>query len=143
MIAEIIARLRDSSGQTGLKQVDGAAQFQAIVESQRNPAATPAAYVIPARESAPPSSIYSRVRQKVSSGVVIVLVVKNVADAKGEAAGIDMEALRAAVDAALLGWAPTADHEPFQFEGGALAAFKDGHMWWQDAYRTQFTKSNA
>lgn len=141
MIAETIAHLKATTGETGLKLIEGAAEFQKIVEQQKNPRATPAAYVIPVRETAQPSATYGRVRQQRKGGVTIVLVVKNVADARGEAAHGDMVDLRNLVDAQLLGWSPSEQHDPYQFGGGGLAAFKDGHMWWQDIYDTAFTKS--
>lgn len=139
MIAEIVARLIDQV--PALKQIGGAAEFQAAAES--NPTATPAAFVFPLRESGGASPIYGRVRQKVSASVGVVLVVRNVADAKGAAAGGDMATLRAAVESVLLGWVPVSGRDPLEFESGALLAFRNGHMWWQDAYRTQFSKSTA
>ena len=66
-----------------------------------------------------------------------VACIEKRADAKGAAANVDLEALRAAVRTALLGWsAPSCD--PFEFAAGGLLAFRDGFLWWQDAYRTAY-----
>ena len=71
----------------------------------------------------------------------IVMAVRNVADPKGNAASVDMEALRIAVRTALLGWNATGT-DPFEFAAGGLLAFRDGHLWWQDSYRTAYDISN-
>ncbi len=93
MIAEIQARLVQEVA--ALKLVAGATEFG--VASESNPPATPAAYVIRLRETGGPRATFSRVEQRVPVEIGIVLVTRNVADAKGAAAGVDMEALRSAV----------------------------------------------
>lgn len=132
MISEIIARL---SALPDFKLVSGAAGFAAAAD--RNPNATPALFVLRLSESAAPSPVYARVEQRVSATVGIVIVVRNVSDAAGAAAGADLEALRAVVRSALLGWSPNG-HDPLEFESAALLIFKDGHLWWQDAYRSRY-----
>lgn len=139
MIAAIRQRLADAD--IGLKLVAGAAQFQAATDA--NPVATPAAFVIRVRDAGSGSPTYGRVRQMVAASVAIVLAVQNVADPKGEAAGDDIEELRAAVRNTLLGWAPVGEYKPLEFESGALVAFRGGHLWWQDIYRYQFPISSA
>lgn len=133
MIAETIARLLAEV--SALKLVAGATEFGAASES--NPPATPAAYVIRLRETGGPRATYSRVEQRVPVEIGIVLVTRNVADAKGAAAGVDMETLRSAVRTALLGWEPPAA-DPLEFGAGGLLAFRDQHLWWQDSYRSTY-----
>lgn len=134
MIAEIIQKL--VAGNIGLKLIAGAAEFQAAVENA--PTATPAAYVMEADETGGPNLIGNTVIQQIASNVVIVLVTHNVADPKGAAAALDMITLRRAVRTLLLGWSPTAACDPLEFAKGALANFKNGHLWWQDIYRTSY-----
>ena len=136
MIAEILERLGNNAAQLGLKLVGAAAEFQVAAESK--PAATPAVYVIPLDEAPQPNSMDNIVIQRVVSSVGIVLVVRNVSDAKGQAAGSDMTELRKAVKALLLGWQPLAGHDPLERGPGQLLAFRDGHMWWQDIYNTAY-----
>ena len=135
-IAETIARLEATKGQTGLMLVGGAASFQKAVES--NPPATPAAYVFMLDESAGPNPIAPDVIQRVGGNIAVVLVVRNLADPKGAASGQDMETLRAAVKAQLLGWQPATGYDPLERSRSHLLAFRDGHMYWQDAYTTVF-----
>jgi hypothetical protein len=135
MIAETITYLQN--GNLGLKLVAGAAEFQAAIEAK--PTATPAAYVLAADETGGPNHLGNGlVLQPITASIAIVLVTRNVADPKGAAATADMITLRRAVRTLLLGWAPTAVCEPYEYERGALAAFKDGHLWWQDVYRTSY-----
>lgn len=140
MIAETIARIEADKAALGLKLVGGAAEFQAAAKV--NPTAVPAAFVFRNSERAGGSPTYSRTRQKVSSEVSVVLVAKNAADPKGAAAGADIEALRAAVRTRLLGWSP-AGCDPLRFASGSLLAFRDGHLWWVDAYHTEYPISSA
>jgi hypothetical protein len=132
MIAEIMARL---SGLPEFKLVAGAAGFAAAAD--RNPTATPAAFVLRLSESAGASLTYSRIQQRVAVTAGIVIVVRNVSDATGSAAGADLEALRQIVRTSLLGWSPPG-HDPLEFDASALLAFKDGHLWWQEAYRSHY-----
>lgn len=132
MIDETIARIKD--GAATLRLVEGAAAFAAAAAA--NPTALPAAYVMLLDERADPSQLYGRMRQRVHARLGVTLVWRHAGDARGAAALADLQALRAAVQGLLVGWAPTAAHEPYQFESGSLAAIRDGHIWWQDAYRT-------
>lgn len=133
MITELKTRLQEEV--QALKLVAGATEFQAA--SETNPPVTPAAYVIRLRETGGPRATYSRVEQRVPTEIGIVLVVRNVADAKGAAAGVDMETLRSAVRTALLGWEPTGC-DPLEFGAGGLLVFRDQHLWWQDSYRSTY-----
>lgn len=140
MIAETIARLEAGKAALGLKLVGGAAEFQAAAKA--NPTAVPAAFVFRNSDRGGGSPTYGRTRQKVATEISVVLVTKNAADAKGAAAGTDIEALRAAVRATLLGWSP-AGCDPLQFASGSLLAFRDTYLWWLDVYRTESPISSA
>lgn len=136
MIAAIIAYLTTHKTALGLKLVAGAADFQKAVES--NPPATPAAYIFTLDESAGPNPVAPDVHQRVAVSVGVVLVVRNLGDTKGAAAGQDMETLRGLVKAKLLGWQPATGYDALERSRSHLLAFRDGHMWWQDAYTTAF-----
>lgn len=141
MIPAILARLADQV--PALRLVEGAAEFAALVDGERLPRAMPAAYGFLAGETGSDSPTWSRTRQRVPVQIGLVLVARNVADARGEAAAADIDTLRAAVRAALLGWVPAAGCAPMQFASGALAAFRAGALWWLDTWRTEYTITNA
>lgn len=137
MIAEVAARLTVEVA--ALKQIGGAVEFEAA--SAGNPKATPAAFVVPLAEDPAPSDLANTVIQRVRVSLGVVWAVKNVADPKGAAAQADLATLRAAGQAALLGWAPT-DAEPLERGAGRLLAFRDGVLWWQDVYQTNIYVRN-
>lgn len=133
MISETIQRLDTSVA--GLKFVGGAAEFSAAAEA--NPKATPAAFVILLADGAQPSGQSTGgVTQQVAVTLGVVYVVRNVADPAGAGGAADIASLREAGRAALLGWQPVADADPYEFVRGSLLAFRDGHIWWQDVYRS-------
>lgn len=136
MIDAVIAHLEAHKAALGLRLVAGAAEFQAAADT--NPTAVPAAYVLALSEVAGPNPVAPDVHQRVAVEIGVVYVVRNVADAKGAAARADMEVLRAAGKAKLLGWSPAAGYDALERSRSQLLAFKDGFMWWQDGYTTAF-----
>jgi hypothetical protein len=134
MIAEIIARLQAQV--PALKLVAGAAAFNAA--SQANPAATPAAFVFTVDETDDENGLEQPMVQEVNVTLAVVLVVRQVSDAQGAAAGIDMETLLKQVSAGLRGWVIGADYDPLARRQSALVAFRDGHMWWQQTWLTRY-----
>jgi hypothetical protein len=141
MIAAIIARLLAEV--PALKLIEGVAGFQRATET--NPAATPAAYVFTVDESGAELDIdvSDGQDQLVQVTIAIVLVVRNVADATGAAAEVDMDTLRKQVRAALLGWSSGPDYELLTRRQSALSAFRDGHMWWQETWMTAYFDEGA
>jgi len=133
VIRETITRLQTTV--PALKLVDGAPAFQAAAET--NPRVTPCAFVLAQKETPSPSGTDVLI-QRVAAEVGIVLVVRNLTDAKGVAATEDMESLRNAVKAQLFGWVPVEGCDPFERGPGGLLLFRDGHMWWQDIYSTSY-----
>lgn len=136
MSAEIRDYLRINKGALGLALVGGAADFQAAAETK--PTATPAAYVVLLDEIRQENQWEGSIIQPVRQVTGVILVVRNVADPRGEAAQADIETLRGAVKGLLFGWSPNAGKQPLQMSGGRLLAFSDGLMWWQDTYFTDF-----
>lgn len=135
MIDELIARIKATV--PALKAVGTAANFQVAVEN--NPAVTPCCFVITLDEQPGPNKLADCVvQQHVNLTVGIILVVRNLKDARGEAAGVDMETLRKLVKDQVFGWQVSSEFDPFERGGSHLLTFKDGHMWWQDLYITAY-----
>ena len=133
MISDIIERLQ---ALPEFLAVSGAAGFASAADpATGKPRAVPAAFVLRLSESGEPSLTYMRAEQRVGVAVGIVIVARNLQDAKGAEAIADLDALRAAARTALLGWAPP-NADPLIFDAGSLLAFKNGNVWWQDSYRT-------
>lgn len=132
--ANLVAWMRSrlSTQVPALRVVSGAADFQRATEDL--PKATPAAYVFSAEESADEGGFDQPTIQRLRITVVVVLVVRQVADTTGAAASIDIDILRADVWAALHGARPDADHEPLTFASGGIVSFRDGLLWWSDTW---------
>jgi hypothetical protein len=135
-LSSIVGRLRDRA--TVLRMVGGAVDLEA---ARRNGLATdPAAFVMPARDRVGDSPYMDGVvSQKVAAEFAVVLAVKNVADATGEAALDALAPVRNSVGAALLAWTPDNADSHCEFVGGELATFGDGVLLWADSYRTSYT----
>ncbi len=119
-----------------IKLVGEAADFQHAAEN--NPTVTPACFVIPMDETPSPNQLGDIVIQRVRATVGIVLVVRNLTDAKGVASRIDLDALRKKVKDQVYGWQAKETLDPFERGASHLLAFRDGHMWWQDQYITMY-----
>ncbi len=137
--ASIIARLREQCAP--LRLVGGAAQLERAIEALTT---APAAFVLPARESAADSPFMDQVvQQEVRSEFTVVLAVRNLADDAGSAAREELEPVREAVRVALLGWVPEDATSGCEFVGGELAQFKDSLLWWADTFATSYLIRSA
>lgn len=135
MIAAVLARLRAECGAV-IKVIGGAADFQQATAAA--PTDTPAAYVLQLPEAPRPGQFVGDGIQRVDASVAVVVVCRNVSDAKGAAASADIGALRDAVKSALMGWQPGTGIAPLERGRGEPMAFGNGLMWWQDAYVSYF-----
>lgn len=131
----IVERLKASV--PALREIGGSATLDAAVKANRF--AQPAAYVLPRKESGAENEIgpngYS---QLVKTSFSVVLVVKNVGDARGKKAHGDLQEVRGAVQQALINWKPEWAANPVEFDSGVLAEMDAGVIWWEDVYRTEF-----
>ncbi len=101
----------------------------------------PCAYVLTLSERGSSARFMTGlVAQQRIQRIGLVLAVRNVRDAAGAAASVDMDALRTQTDAALFGWKPNEVHDALVFESGKLLALIDGEVWWQDEYTTGFDR---
>jgi hypothetical protein len=80
------------------------------------------------------------VAQKRTQRIAVLLAVRNVRDATGQAADTDMDALRSQTDAALFGWQANDTHSPLVFSAGKIMGLINGNLWWQDEYTTEFDR---
>jgi hypothetical protein len=139
MLAEVQARIE--SQVTAFNLVDDAATFAAV--GDRKPARDPAAYIIPIGEQARPNGTVNLVRQELTERFGVVIATSNRREQHGGAAARDIEALKVATLAALLGWHPTADHDGVEYASGRAVAFKDGFVWWLCEFTTRQTISST
>ena len=91
---------------------------------------------MPTRDSAGANTLVGAVRQRLAETVDIVIAVGGLKDSRGRQAATTLDGVRDDVRAALLGWPPTPEREPFEIAAGGLIALRDGVVWWADTYRT-------
>lgn len=132
-IQAVITRLQGNA--PALLSVQGAAD---LAKSRAAPRRRPAAFVYLLSEDASANRKVSAVDQRVAVRFATLLVVKNVADARGEAAMGSVAPVRESVRTALLGWEPPGDRTPVEYGNGRLMAMADGLMWWQDTWTSAY-----
>lgn len=133
-IAPIVDRLRDRC--PGLAAVYGASDLE---RARNGSAIFPAAFVIPAGESASADRLsHNAVRQQVTAGVLVLLGHRDVSDARGEAARVGVDELRQQIRSALLGFVPADDLMPLAFTGADFVTYADGVLWIQDEFATAY-----
>lgn len=119
-----------------LKLVGGSANFELAVGAL---ATFPAAFVLPAKESATSNPFMDQiVEQRVQMDFGVVLAVRDLADNEGSAAHDALDPIRSAVRDALLAWQPDGSDACIEFVAGDLMAFDNGVFWWADTYRTAY-----
>jgi hypothetical protein len=105
------------------------------------PTAFPAAYVMPMAERAEPNIMLANAHyQQVSIRFGVEIMVKHAGQANsGGPAHSDLEDLRDAVIAALIGWVPEVGARAIEYSSGQLVQFEAGLAVW----REEFTVSAA
>jgi hypothetical protein len=131
-LSPIVERLRERVAWP----VAGAAQL-AAVQSVPQPLM---GWVLPLAERAEANQTIGGVYQRLTVRLAVVLYVRQVADARGEAALEALEPAREAILSALVGWAPAAEHAPLELRNGRLLTLADGALWWQDEFETTFSR---
>jgi len=135
-LAPVLKRLREQV--PALRLVGTAADLRTALDQQ--PAATPAAYVVRqerARRTAGASG--GVLIQEMGVDVIVVLYVRNqAAAATGEAAAAEMDALIAAVRAALLNWAPTPAFDPLSQNASRDESYRGGLLCVQELLSSRY-----
>lgn len=94
----------------------------------------PAVSIAPSEDTADAAQWRPKI---LTSGLSVVIVVRNLSDGKGAAALRDLAPARFAVYQALQNWQPTGCIDPINYLGGRLLHVADTAIYWQDDYRTK------
>lgn len=129
----VIAQLRSRCSILS-ERVAGAAQFAAVTESTS--LQMPCAYVIPLDDSPDPSMSQTGVRQRLSEAFEVVVALDNRADERGQAAGVNVHTMRAALWRALLGWQPEERYDAITYEGGNVLSIDRARLFWRFEFAT-------
>lgn len=128
----VIERLREHAPL--LMRVSGAAGLAQAATDLKQP---PAAYVLPIFERPGDSRTGTMtVSQQNTVRFAVVIAVKNLRDARGENAQMDLLVVREEIMTALHGWLPDPDFDPIEYGGGRLLQLTEQVLWWQDEFLT-------
>jgi len=124
IISALRARCPGFSG-----RVSGSAQFKVLPEAAA--LAVPCAYVVPLDDEPGEAKARNAVRKSLVDSFAVIVVLSNVADEKGQVSASGLDAWRAALWAALLGWRPAERYEGIEYQGGQLLALDRARLWYQ------------
>lgn len=124
VIAALRARCLSFAG-----KVAGAGQFKLLPEAAA--LAVPCAFVIPLDDTPGDSLAMNSVRQELKDSFAVIVAVSNVDDERGQGAAHSVNALRAELWSALLGWRPDLRYDGITYEGGQLLSLDRARLWWQ------------
>lgn len=110
-------------------RVAGAADFAALQESTA--LLSPCAFVIPMDDSPEASISQTAVRVPMQETFGVIVALDNRLDERGQASGNSVNAIRAELWAALLGWHPEPRYDGVVYEGGNLLTIDRARLWWR------------
>lgn len=118
-------------------RVEGAAELAALVQQNKLPQRTPAAFVLPlAQDGGPNDAATGGHRQRVLETVGVVVVVRHAGDATGRKQIAEFVPVLNAVRDSLAGWLPDASYDVFEFLRGRLVGLAGGAALQQLDFRT-------
>ena len=121
------------------KEVAGAADMANVMAGRLTDSGC---YIFQERVTATDSQLLGATMQRLAVAFAVLIVVRNVKDARGADAADASYTLQASLKAALLGWCPDAGADPLEYSGGALVSFANGFFIWKDTFIThQFIRS--
>jgi hypothetical protein len=132
-VKPIIDRLKAEAATFG-GRVAGAADFSAETEAAR--LGLPCAFVLRAGGGGSDAATVGAIVQLVNEEFGVIVAVNNSADERGQAAAETLDDVLDDVVAALLGWAPDAEHNPFEYVRDDHLTLDRGRLWHQITFRT-------
>lgn len=121
---------------TQFKSVRGSAALSAALDRQQF--ANTEAYVLVANKAAGKNELVNAVSQRTTAQIAVMYWIKDAADATGEKAGDDNEAVVDALQAALLNWTPDPAFTPFNYSGGKMVQFAPPFVLYSEEFTTTF-----
>lgn len=117
--------------------IEGLAEFAALTAPPGD-ARLPAAYVMPIATTAGANNLAAGgFRQRLADEFAVVILHRNLRDARGAAAALDLsETLIPAVRQALIGWLPATGWEQVEMRSGRLLDIEDNVLAWREDYVT-------
>ena len=130
-----IVETRIKDNVTDFKEVSGAADLRTILVNAVN---TPGCYVYRERNAARPNDRLNIVSQQRTEQIGLIIVTRNVKDARGGVNADESEQLCDLIQTQLLGYEPTG-YTQLGYVSGDLVLLRDGLHFWRDVYRADKT----
>lgn len=103
------------------------------------PKALPAGFIFMAGEEAEENArATGPVLQLVHGLVTLLIIADDKSDARGAAAGDQVEALKAEARRRLIGFVPAGAEGPMEFDAGEAVDFAANCVWWEERYAVDF-----
>lgn len=118
---------------TPFRLVGGALELAAVTEQA--PKATPAAYVLVAKDaSAPNDRVTGPVLQRSERDIMVVYVLKSVAQPQASGAIDALEEIITYGRGRLIGLTPSDSREKITHVGGEVVEVRNGYVWFEDTF---------
>lgn len=136
-LAAVRDRLKTFVPAIGFNAVQGAAELEAALKNGL--LTTPSAFVIPMAEAPAKNAFeFQSVSQDTTAMCGVVVAVRDLSDAVGEAAMATLRSIRGGVFDALVNWTSDPDFAPFVYGGGQVIGQRDQITLWQDDFITEY-----
>jgi hypothetical protein len=133
---EIVDRLK-AVAMPPLRLVGKSADMPSAQGQSRGAVQSPSAYVLPIGDNATPNRFATGAHiQEVAETFGILIVVRDLSDAKGGAAASSFSAVKGAVRDALISWTPNNADMPIDLVDGRMVDVINGEVWWLERYRS-------
>ena len=121
---------------TEFKDVSGAADLRTILASAVAP---PGCYIYREKATVKPNAMLNKVVQQKTEYIGLIVVTRNVRDARGGINADESEQLCDLIETQLLGYEPSQDFSPLEYAGGDLVLMRDGLHFWREVYKSDRT----
>lgn len=137
VVAAAIQRLADEAGALG-GRVEGAAELADLIGRRILPQVTPHAYVVQLGMDADPNPYATGlISQRITEHVGVILVYRHSGDRTGEHSRAAAETVMDAIVAAVVGWVPAAEADPFELRRVRLVGMREGALFVQGDFATR------
>jgi hypothetical protein len=133
---EIVDRLK-ATAMPPLRLVGKSADMPSAQGQSRGVVQSPSAYVVPIGDNAAPNRFATGAHiQEVAETFGVLLVVRDLSDAKGGAAAASFSTVKAAIRNSLVAWTPNNVDMPIELVDGRMVDVINGEVWWLERYRS-------
>ncbi|MCK9621995.1 MAG: hypothetical protein M0R47_15855 [Methylobacter sp.] len=121
---------------TDFRDISGASDLRTLLASAVTP---PGCYIYREKATVKPNAMLNKVVQQKTEYIGLIVVTRNVRDARGGINADESEQLCDLIETQLLGYEPSQDFSPLEYAGGDLVLMRDGLHFWREVYKSDRT----